>query len=84
MNKSTLSLIINHFNEVYPEKSTTLAQQINSDTDLLMEGLYDSMAFMELLSFLMDAYGKDIDFESLDLENIAKISYLSKIFSEVQ
>ena len=84
MSSPTLSLIRSHLEEYYPEKALTTGQLLNADIDLLQEDVYDSMAFMELLSFLMDRHGKEIDFDSLDLDSIGKVGYLIKIFSDVQ
>ena len=81
MNPLFLSKIRTHLEESYPEKALKISQLLDIDTDLLQEEFYDSMGFMELLSFLMDEYGNEIEFESLDLDSIGKVSYLAKVFS---
>ena len=84
MNPLFLSKIRTHLEESYPEKALKISQLLDIDTDLLQEEFYDSMGFMELLSFLMDEYGNEIEFESLDLDSIGKVSYLAKVFSDIQ
>ena len=67
-----------HNNEIYE----LFYDDLSLSTDLIEESIYDSMGFMELLAFLMDEFDKEINFDSIDADQITKISYLEKIFHE--
>ena len=57
------------------------SESLSLDTDLIEESIYDSMGFMELMVYLMEECKKEIDFDNLDPDKIAKIRYLTEIFN---
>lgn len=48
-------------------------QTLAHDSDLLTEGVIDSMGIMELISFLEGKYGVKVDDDDIDAENFRSI-----------
>ena len=52
--------------------------RIESGTDLLAEGILDSVGFVELLTFIEEQTGRQMDLADLDPEEFAKIGGLCR------
>ncbi len=50
-----------------------LESDITDDCDLLLRGLIDSLGLLELTAEMEKRYGREIDFEKLDPENMTVV-----------
>ncbi len=60
------------------EQGRTLPDDLTDDYDLLLSGLLDSLGLLEMIAALQQQFGSDIDFESLDPEQISIIGPLCR------
>jgi acyl carrier protein len=59
-----------------------VCEDLRDDCDLLLAGLIDSIGLLELVVALQEFVGRDIDFESLDPEEMTIVGPLCKFVSD--
>jgi acyl carrier protein len=55
--------------------------QITEDTLLFDEGIFDSLGFLSLISFISEEFGIEVDNDELNEENFAKIRSIVSFIS---
>lgn len=78
---STSSVSINKLKVLFRERLNV--DVMDPDTDLLEEGLLDSLLLVELLFLLETEYGITLPIEELDLERLRSISSVVELIKEV-
>lgn len=63
------ALFLEHFHVEVP----------SDDTDLLETGVLDSLQLVDLLLLVEQTFGRRIDLESVDLENLRSLARLAKL-----
>lgn len=58
-----------------------LELDVDVDTDVIEEGLLDSLAFVQLLLALEEEFGVKVDLADLDLENFSTVSNIARLVS---
>lgn len=59
-----------------------LANEFSDDCDLLLSGVIDSLGLLELVTAVNQYYGREIDFEALEPEQMTVIGPLCRYVSE--
>lgn len=67
--------------EVRPEAAAALAT-IDGKTDLLEAGLLDSIALLQVLLELERLRGRDVDFEDIDVRDLACLDALGRLLEQ--
>lgn len=57
-------------------------RELSNDCDLLLSGMIDSLGLLELVTAITEHYGREIDFEALDPEQMTVVGPLCKFVSE--
>lgn len=56
--------------------------ELSDDCDLLLSGVIDSLGLLELVMAVKQHYGREIDFEALDPEQITIVGPLCRFVAE--
>jgi acyl carrier protein len=56
--------------------------ELSDDCDLLLSGYIDSLGLLELMTAIQDHFGRDIDFDELDAEQMTIIGPLKRFVAE--
>jgi acyl carrier protein len=59
-----------------------LPNELSDDCDLLLSGVIDSLGLLELVTAVNQHYGREIDFETLDPEQMTVVGPLCKFVAE--
>lgn len=59
-----------------------LSNDLPNDCDLLLSGYIDSLGLLELLTAIQEYFGREIDFEALDPEQMTVVGPLCKFVAE--
>jgi len=74
--------IISHLLQKLSSEGRELKGEITDNTDILMEGIIDSLGFLGLTLNLQEHFKVEIDFEEIDPEKMTIIGYLCRFVSE--
>lgn len=74
--RDTIVGLIREFVAQHDGKSTDELPEFSGDRDLFAEGDLDSFGFVELLSFLADRTGQELDLGELDPADLTQVGNL--------
>jgi acyl carrier protein len=60
------------------EQGRDVPPALSDDCDLLLSGFVDSLGLLELMTALQDHFGREIDFDELDAEQMTIVGPLKK------
>jgi acyl carrier protein len=55
---------------------------LSDDCDLLLSGYVDSLGLLELMTAIQDHFGREIDFDELDAEQMTIVGPLKRFVAE--
>ena len=67
----------------YVKKEMNNSNDFDMATNIIEEGLVDSMAILTLVSFLENKYGVEIDFEEINPDNFANVGAIAKFIKKL-
>lgn len=70
---------LNRRNELVGRK---VYEDLPDDCDLLLSGIIDSIGLLDLMEAIREFYGEDIDFDTLDPEEMTIVGPLCKFVSQ--
>ena len=76
------SFMISHLRQKLKAEGRDLKQDITDDSDILMEGIIDSIGFLGLTLSLQAHFNIEIDFEEIDPEQMTIVGPLCRFISE--
>ena len=56
--------------------------ELSDDCDLLLSGYVDSLGLLELMTAIQDHFGREIDFDELDAEQMTIVGPLKRFVAE--
>jgi acyl carrier protein len=56
--------------------------ELSDDCDLLLSGYIDSLGLLELMTAIQDHFGREIDFDELDAEQMTIVGPLKRFVAE--
>ena len=56
--------------------------ELSDDCDLLLSGYVDSLGLLELMTAIQDHFGREIDFDDLDAEQMTIVGPLKRFVAE--
>lgn len=59
--------------EKLEQQGRELETELTPESDLLLDGIIDSMGMLELTALVQDEYQRDLDFEDLDPERMTVV-----------
>jgi acyl carrier protein len=74
--------IKNFASDKLKDQDRALPPDFSDETDLLLSGVIDSLGILELVTALGNLCGKEIDFESIDPDQITVVGPLCRFVSE--
>ncbi len=74
--------ILSHLTEELRLQGRALPDDLPDDYDLLLSGLIDSLGLLELMTALGEFCGREIDFESVDPDEMTILGPLSRFVAE--
>jgi len=69
-------------NQLGPARAASL-NGLPDDYDLLLSGLLDSLAFVQLIAAICEFCGREIDFDALDPEQMSVVGPLCEYVADV-
>lgn len=57
---------------------------IHADTDLLTLGVLDSLGFVQLMTFLTERSGRQVDLLDLDIDDLATVANLCRVYTAAE
>jgi acyl carrier protein len=76
------SFLHEHIMKMLREQGREVPTDLPEDCDLLLSGYVDSMGLLELMTALQDHFGREIDFDELDAEQMTIVGPLGKFVAE--
>jgi acyl carrier protein len=76
------SFLRDYLSRTLREQGREIPANLADDCDLLLSGYVDSMGLLELMTALQDHYGREIDFDALDAEQMTIVGPLRKFVAE--
>jgi acyl carrier protein len=67
----------------YIKKEMNNSNDFDLSTNVLDEGMVDSMAIMSLVTFLEQKYGVEIDFEEINPDNFATVGAITNLIKKL-
>ncbi len=64
------------------EQAREVPASLPDDCDLLLSGYIDSLGLLELMTALQDHFGREIDFDELDAEQMTIVGPLKRFVAE--
>ena len=80
-----MELAVSHIEQIrnfISEITFTELEKINEDTNLFEEGIFDSLGFLSLISYLDEEYGIEVGNDELSEDNFATIRAVANFISK--
>jgi acyl carrier protein len=76
------SFLQDYVGKTMREQGREVPPALADECDLLLSGYVDSLGLLELMTALQDHFGREIDFEQLDPEQMTIVGPLKKFVAE--
>jgi acyl carrier protein len=75
-------ILADFLNRKLKERGQSPLNRLTDDYDLLLAGVLDSLAFVEMITAVGDHFDWEVDLEGLDPEKLMIVGYLCRFVSE--
>jgi acyl carrier protein len=79
---SVRSFLNDYLNRKLIATGRPVCDNLTEECDLLLSGMIDSIGLLELMAAIQDFYGRDIDFDAIDPEEMTIVGPLCEFVSQ--